>query len=287
MNSSPALPPLPERTPESHKGTFGRCLLIGGSRGMSGSISLAGTSALRSGAGLVTLAVPATILPTVAATSPCYMTLPLPDNATGECSTSIDVRALTNSRQFDAIGCGPGIGTGKGASQTTQQLYHHATEPTVFDADSLNVLAAEKVDLRQSSGPRIITPHIGEFRRLTGRTSATVAELRDLAPEWAQQNQVTLVLKGHQTIVTDGQQLCRNTTGNAGMATGGSGDVLTGTTASFLAQGLTAFDAARLAAYVHGRSGDIAAEQLGMVSLIATDIIDYLPNALRELGEAS
>ena len=276
------LPRLPDRSPTSHKGTFGRCVLVGGSRGMAGSISLAGAASLRSGAGLVTVGVPDPILDVVASLNPCYMTIGLPVGVSGQLEVAMAKDLLRDATTHPvALGCGPGFGTTSEAQEISHWLYQNITSPGVFDADALNAFAQQDINLSERGGDRVLTPHPGEFRRLTQMPSATVEELRKIAIPWAADRQVTLVLKGHQTLVTDGTRVYQNTTGNPGMATGGSGDVLTGVITAFLAQGLSAFEAAQLGTFVHGLAADLAIQQIGMVSLIASDIIEHLPNALQ------
>jgi NAD(P)H-hydrate epimerase len=160
-------------------------------------------------------------------------------------------------------------------------MYQSLPQPMVIDADGLNCLARERIDLRNAAGPRVLTPHPGEFRRLLDPASLRTDHLRSTAPDWARDQGVVLVLKGHRTLITDGDHVFENLTGNPGMATAGSGDVLTGVLVALLGQGLDPLPAARLAVYLHGLAGDIGARELGQVSLIARDLIDYLPAAIR------
>lgn len=272
---------LAPRLPESHKGTYGHCLLVGGSEGMAGAVALSGQAALRSGAGLVTVATCSRCAPIVAAFEPCYMTRGFPI-AEQEGDVATIQESLAN-HPADAIGCGPGLGDQRRAKELAQWLYQTRTPPMVLDADGLNGLVSLGTDWRQHAGPRILTPHPGEFRRMIAQPQSEVSELRQQAASWAAEMNVVLVLKGHRTLVTDGVAVYENKTGNAGMATGGTGDVLTGVITSLLAQGITPWNAARLGVYVHGLAGDLAADKLGMVSLIARDLIDYLPLAFQEV----
>jgi len=276
------MPRLPDRRPDGHKGDFGTALLIGGSRGMAGSIALSGMAALRSGAGLVRLAVPDVCLEVVASFEPSYMTAALPCDAQG--------RIGAGSRQVleplvataTAIACGPGLSRSDDLSELVGWLYTSVAQPAVFDADALNALAAQPDLLARPGGPRVFTPHPGEFRRLIAATDwSSREELESRAVELAARAGVTIVLKGHRTLVTDGQQRAHNMTGNPGMATGGTGDVLTGVITALLCQGLSCFDAARLGTRIHGLAGDLAAEELGQVSLIASDLVRHLPAAFR------
>ena len=278
MSDPSPLPWLPKRDPESHKGDYGRALLIGGSRGMSGAIALAGMATLRSGAGLVTLAVPDVCLDTVASFEPSYMTLPMSCDEQG-CMTFAARKELAEPvAAATAVACGPGWGQSEGVGQLAQHLYTNLPVAAVFDADGLNGLVSSGATLSHHAGPRILTPHPGEFDRIVGETLA--AEDREArALQLAKEAGVVVVLKGHRTLITDGTTSFHNTTGNAGMATGGCGDVLTGIITALLCQGLSPLDAARLGVFVHGLAGDVAAEELGEVSLIASDLIDRLPEA--------
>lgn len=279
---SRSLPRLPDRHPESHKGTFGTALLIGGARGMAGAISLAGMAALRAGAGLVRLAVPDVCLELVASFEPSYMTAALPSDTAGR--IALDARRLIDrwATSATAVACGPGLGRSLGLTALVCGLYRSLAKPMVVDADALNALAARPQAMDQAAGPRILTPHPGEFARLVGRTrlprDQREAAAVDLAGRWG----VVLVLKGHRTLITDGQRLARNATGNPGMATGGTGDVLTGVITALLCQGLAPLDAARLGVYLHGLAGDLAAARLGQESMIARDLIDFLPEAFQQ-----
>jgi NAD(P)H-hydrate epimerase len=279
MNNLPRISP---RNPASHKGDFGRVLLIGGSRGMSGAIALAGMAATRSGAGLVTLAVPDACLETVACFDPCYMTMPIACDAEGRLAASAKSALLELTTSFTSVGLGPGLSRSTGLTQLVSEIYKRVTCPMVVDADALNALAERPAGLANPGGPRILTPHPGEFRRLVG-TDLSLDESHDRARRLAEEFGVIVVLKGHQSLVTDGSQSYQNETGNPGMATGGAGDVLTGVIAALLGQGFTPLDAARLGVHVHGLAGDLACDDLGEVSLVASDILEYLPESFQEL----
>lgn len=275
------LPLAPVRPADAHKGTFGRVLVIGGSRGMSGAPSLAGLGALRGGAGLVFVAVPSEILPIVAAIEPSYLTIPL---ATEEEHGCLAAEGLTGLRRAcegkDAIALGPGLGTSRGVAVIVNSLFAELPQPMVVDADALNVLAVNGGVGRpapSTAGPRILTPHPGEFARLIGSDIATVQRQRmKLAAEFAAAHGGIVVLKGQGTVITDGDRVAINRTGNPGMATGGSGDVLTGLIAALLAQGLPPFEAAQLGAHLHGLAGDLAAAELSQPGLIASDLPRFL-----------
>ena len=286
VTDSPLLK-LPPRGPDTHTGDYGRLLVVGGSQGMAGAAALAGMAALRSGAGLVTVAAPASVQPTVANFSPCFMTIPLAEDQYGIVDVD-NARALAVVREkFDAWALGPGLGQSEGAAELVGGLYRDVPRPMVVDADGLNALASllrrHPHVLDRPPAPRVLTPHPGEFARLVGEEGRDAATpLAEQAGDLARRDstgKTVIVLKGHQTVVTDGARWSANRTGNPGMATGGAGDCLTGMIAALLGQGLEAFDAARLAVHVHGAAGDAAAAQLGETSLVATDLIDYLSQA--------
>lgn len=282
---------LAPRRADSHKGDYGRVLVIGGSRGMAGAAGLAGLAALRAGAGLVAVATPSSVQAVVASYSPCYTTVPLVEDDDGIVDLANVVDLAAAGERFDAWAIGPGLGQSAGAAELVAQLYRGVPRPMVVDADGLNALVAalkrNPQALNKPAGPRILTPHPGEFARLTGQSPH--AAPRERAEQAAalcrrdESDQTVVILKGHESIVCDGRRFAVNRTGNPGMATGGTGDCLTGIVAALLGQGLSAWDAARLAAHVHGLAGDLAAEALGEVSLIASDVIDYLPAALKGL----
>ena len=286
------LPSPPIRPADAHKGTFGRVLIVGGSRGMSGAPSLAGLGALRGGAGLVYVAVPSEILPIVAAIEPSYLTIPLATDEEHGCLSFDGLTGIWGAcNGKDTIAIGPGLSTARGIAGIVKKLYIGLTQPMVVDADAINVLAADPPDrdreqmLSDANGPRIFTPHPGEFARLIGSDIATVQRRRaELAAEFAVAHGVIVVLKGPGTVITDGNRVAINRTGNPGMATGGSGDVLTGLIAALLAQGLAPFEAAQLGAHLHGLAGDLAAAELSQPGLIASDLPRYLAAAWKRLG---
>lgn len=279
VNELPRLPPRPR---DAHKGIFGRVVVIAGSRGMSGAAALCASAALRGGAGLVTLAVPREIMPIVAAANPCYMTAPQLDEEgrlTGEALPML-CRLVEGAT---SVALGPGLGQSPALSALLVALLDQTHQPLVLDADALNGLAPRREVLARRSGPLVLTPHPGEFARLTGLDIKQIqARRQELALSFAAEHGVVLVLKGSGTVVTDGRRLFINPTGNPGMATGGSGDVLTGLIAALLAQGLEPFAAAQLGVFLHGRAGDLARDRLSETSLIATDLLQDLSRAFRE-----
>lgn len=286
MSDELKLPQLPPREDDSHKGDYGRALLIGGSRGMAGAISLSGMATLRAGAGLVKVAVPDSSLEVVARFEPSYMTIPLPCDAEGRIALAAREVLIPFIEPATALACGPGLGRSNDLDELVAWLYRTVKQPMVFDADALNALAAQQPVLEAPGGPRIFTPHPGEFARLLGVESVAAEDRGRLAREFAARTSGVVLVKGHETAITDGRQLAFNTTGNPGMATGGSGDVLTGVITALLCQGLAPFDAARLGAHVHGAAGDLAAQEIGPVGMIARDLLRRLPRALRATDES-
>lgn len=277
---------LPPRATDSHKGDYGRILLIGGSRGMAGAISLAGKSCLRSGAGLVTLAIPSPILETVAGFDPCYMTWPLPADDLGRIDVDAEFAIEEPLKNANVVALGPGLSRSDILRRLVRKWYTEVSAPMVVDADALNLLAESKDGFTNPGGPRILTPHPGEFRRMTGLEGVVPrANLEAIAVERAGQWGATIILKGSSSYITDGGSWHHNATGNPGMATGGAGDVLTGVCAALLAVLPSPLNAARLAAYVHGLAGDIAAEELGQIGTTALDICQALPKAFKEVAK--
>jgi len=273
------LPRLPPRNQHSHKGTYGRCLLIGGSLGMAGSIALSGRACLKGGAGLVTLAVPDCVASVVATHDPAYMTLPLYSDRNGQIPFHAKQSLLDQISQYTALAFGPGLGKSTGLRLLAESLFEDVPQPLVCDADGLNLLACRSQPLARAGGPRILTPHLGEFRRLIKDESISMETARKVAPKVAQQFGVVVVLKGAQSLVTDGTSSYVNPTGNPGLATGGTGDVLTGLITALCAQQLTPFDAAKLGVYLHGLAADLGAAETSQPALTATDLLDFIENA--------
>jgi NAD(P)H-hydrate epimerase len=271
------------RTPDSHKGDYGSVLVVAGSMGKTGAAHLAGTGALRSGAGLVTIATPAACQPIVAAMAPEYMTLAIAERGEGLDAGDVD-RLLDLAR--DVIAIGPGLGTAPGTRAFVHALVDRATMPLVVDADALNAFGADPDRLAGREGRDvIITPHPGEMARLIGMTTEEVQASRlEIARNFAVAHHVYVVLKGHRTIIaTPEEKVFINPTGNPGMATGGTGDVLTGMIAAWLAQLLDAEAACKLAVYLHGMAGDLAEHDEGEVAMTAADLAGHLGDAVMEL----
>ncbi len=279
------LPLLPRRPRDGHKGTFGKVLVVAGSRGMSGAAVLCGRAALRSGAGLVQIACPADVQTMVASAYPAYTTFGIRQHADGTFGDGTAEEVLELARGANAIAVGPGLGREQRTVAFVQRVLEGLTNATiVLDADGLFAVSPVRSPFESRSAKFVLTPHPGEFARLTGESApATESDREVRAVGFAQLFGGVVLLKGAGTLVTDGQQLYRNVTGNPGMATGGSGDVLTGVIAALIGLGMSGFDAAALGAWIHGRAGDLGAAALGQTSLTATDLIDYLPVAFREL----
>jgi ADP-dependent NAD(P)H-hydrate dehydratase / NAD(P)H-hydrate epimerase len=275
---------VPARAADSHKGDFGRVLIVAGSTGHTGAAHLAALGAMRSGAGLVTVATPRSCLPIVASMAPEYMTEPLEETASG----TVDFAAVDRVLELraDVIAVGPGLGQAPGTAAFVQALVERSGVPIVLDADALNAFAGDPERLmgREEVGV-VITPHPGEMARLLNTSTEAVQQDRlRHAREFAAAHRVFVVLKGHRTIIAapDGRTFV-NLTGNAGMATGGTGDLLTGMIAAWFAQLLDAEAACKLAVYVHGSAGDLAEADEGEVSLVAGDVAARLGDAVLEL----
>ena len=281
------IPKLKPRASDAHKGDFGRVAIVAGSLGMSGAAALAGRSALRAGAGLVRVAIPESILPIVASIEPSFTTIPLSEDSSGKISPKAINTILDIIDENDCLAFGPGIGLSGSVKLVLETLIKQENLRLVIDADGLNNLSKIKNWPNKNKANLILTPHPGEMTRLwTGLLRDELPSNRQKqAAQLAQQTETTVVLKGAGTVVADGQKVYVNKTGNPGMATAGSGDVLTGVITALAAGGLSNFDAAVLGVYIHGLAGDIAAEKIGQVSLIATDIIDALPKAFKKVNK--
>jgi NAD(P)H-hydrate epimerase len=289
MQEIKTIPKLPKRPLESHKGDFGRVLVIAGSRGMAGAAALCGASALRSGAGLVTVACPVEIQATVAQFEPSYMTWPLPQDEQGKLSFAASRADLLPLIELaDVVALGPGLGRSEGVTELVHWILAHSQCPAIIDADALNALVGHFDVLAERASASILTPHPGEFARLTNVSVGNVNSDRTAnagALAGGFEGRVIVVLKGNASVVTDGRRFHVNSSGNPGMATGGSGDCLTGVLAALVGQKLQPFEAAVLGVYAHGLAGDIARDQNGEVGMIAGDLVDALPDAFFHLGE--
>lgn len=275
---------LSRRNPHLHKQDFGHVLVIAGSPAMLGASALCSLAAMRAGAGMVTAAVPKSINLTLQKKiAHVVMTLPLPQSPQATFSMKAFHLLSKNFSKFDAVVIGPGLGLNRSTILFVQRVIEYYPGPMVVDADALNILATNMNILKKSKGPRILTPHPGEMSRLTGRTVQDIeSHRRKIAQDFARQFHCILVLKGHRTVTASYEgKTAINKTGNVGMATAGSGDVLSGIIGAFLAQGISPFEAASLGAHVHGQAGDRAARARSKASLIATDMIDQLSRLIK------
>lgn len=282
------LAPLGPRPKDVHKGNYGHLLLVAGSTGKTGACAMAAEAALRVGTGLVTAAVPGSLNPILEVKLTEVMTEPLPDEG-GFFSPEALPKALELLGGKSAIAIGPGMGQGAGARALVREIVRAARVPMVIDADGINCLVGALEVLKEKGAPVILTPHPGEMARLLGTTPKEVQGDRiGVARSFAREHDVILVLKGARTVVAEPSgKVFINPTGNPGMASGGMGDILTGMIGGFLAQGMDPIEAAKLGVYLHGLSGDMAREDLGEPYLSATDLLRYLPKAMRGLGSWS
>lgn len=268
---------LPDRDLFAHKGNFGRILLLCGSKGYTGAAALSAMGALRSGAGLVYLGVPECIyqIEAVKLTEPVVFSLPDRD---GMLSAGAIKPLKTMLERMDAVLIGPGLGCSEGTFVVVKAILESFPGPVVLDADGINVLNTHKDILRGRTSPTILTPHDGEFARIGGMlTEDRLVSAADLAKELG----VIVLLKGHQTVITDGTTGYVNTTGNPGMAVGGSGDVLAGIIVGLLGQRIEPLKAAACAAWLHGAAGDICAHEIGQYGMLPTDMLNVLPRLMK------
>lgn len=280
---------LLHRNLNAHKGDFGHIFILAGSLRFSGAAVLCGFAAIRSGAGLVTLGVPQTIAGAIIKIKPKeIMTLPLPQTGEGTLSLNGYKKIKDFIKDVDVLAIGPGLTQNKSTQSLVRKIILGIDEPMVIDADGLNALVGHLNLLRITDCrlpiTRILTPHPGEMSRLIGVAVKRVQAAREeIAKKFARGYKVTVVLKGRNTVVADCTgNLYINKTGNPGMARAGSGDVLTGMIASFLAQGLNAFEASKYAVYLHGLAGDLSAKEKTQLGMISSDIIDKIPEAIKK-----
>ena len=281
MQKIDILPKLSARNKNAHKGSCGKIAIIAGSRGMMGAAYLATESALRSGAGLVTLATADSEQRVAATKLTCAMTMPLAHTAQGSVSRNAIDQAITLA-QCDALAIGPGMSQHVDTQIFIREIIPRIERPLIVDADALNALVGHLDILQKRKAPTILTPHPGEFARLLGQPITNVIENgQELATEFAKKYNCVVVLKVAPAIVIGSQKYYRNTTGNPGMATGGSGDVLTGVITALVAQKIPTFCAAQLGTYLHGAAGDLCKEYIGEYGMIASDILQFLPHAFQ------
>ena len=277
LNHSDVLNMLPDRNVCSHKGDFGKILLLCGSRGYTGAAALASIGALRCGAGLVYLGVPESIYEIEAKKLTEPVIFPLPD-----CSGMMSRDAIDEIKKrlpnMDAVLIGPGMGSSEDTFLIVKEVLSTFDGPVVLDADGINVLAGHIDILRGRTGQTILTPHEGEFKRIGGSLENGRVEA---AMQFAKDSKSILLLKGHNTVITDGRTCYINPTGNPGMAVGGSGDVLAGIITALLGQGIMPLEAAACGAWLHGAAGDICAAEIGQYGMLPTDMVQVLPRLLK------
>lgn len=277
LDHSRVLQMLPDRRPDTHKGDYGKLLLLCGSRGFTGAAALAARGALRAGAGLVYLGVPRSIysIEAVKLTEPVIF--PLPDLA-GAFGPGAARKVKRRLPGMDAVLIGPGMGKTRGCLGLLRCVLREARCPVILDADGINLLAAHRDILRGSGCPLILTPHEGEYARLAGPVGP---DKRKAAERLAREMSCVVLLKGHQTVITDGDRTYVNPTGNPGMAVGGSGDLLAGIITALIGQGLPPLEAAACGAWLHGAAGDLCAGELGMYAMLPEDMLQALPRLLK------
>ena len=277
---------LLRRNNNTHKNDFGHVLILAGSRRMLGAGALCSISAMRAGAGLVTFGVPQSLNSTaLKKISNCIMTMPLTETKDQALSVAAFNQIKKDLFKYDCIAIGPGMSTGSSTQKLILKIIGTSLTPLVIDADALNAVSRNPDVLKKTTTTKILTPHPGEMSRLTGLKKTTIEKNRkDVAQKFAEKYNCILLLKGHNTVVAwpgAKSTIYINKTGNPGMSTAGSGDVLTGIIAALVGQGLSGFDAAKFGAYLHGKAGDLAAKKKTKISLIASDIIDFIPAAIK------
>ena len=281
------LPRLPRRRSDSSKYDYGRVVIVAGSRGMAGAAALSSMAALRSGAGLVEVIVPESIQATVAGFDPCVMTHGIPEDSEGRLALSALAQIHERCTRADVVALGPGLGRSEGLVGVVHDLWKTLPMPVVVDADALWALAQDSEWQKvEHAGPKVLTPHAGELQYLLGDNpsrskSRPKKDLEFAATRLAKEAGIVIVLKGPASLVTDGTTNTHNETGNPGMATAGTGDVLTGIITALVAQQLSIFDAARLGTWIHGAAGDAASIECGEYSLTASQVIGCLPISIK------
>lgn len=275
---------VPPRKEDTHKGDFGHVLVLAGSVGMTGAGYLASQAALLSGSGIVTCGIPKSLNSIMEVKLTEAMTLPLPETKEMSLSSASEKEIINFSKKVDVLAVGPGLSKNKETSKLVTNLLKNIDKPIVLDADGLTALSDSTNILKKRKAKTILTPHPGEMSELTGKSKSLIQKNREkIAVDFAKKNNIILVLKGHRTVVADPKgDVYINETGNSGMSTAGAGDVLTGMIASFVGQGINPYSAAVIGVYLHGLAGDIAAREKGQFSLIASDLLNRLPQAICE-----
>ena len=268
---------LPDRDPWAHKGDFGKALLLCGSRGYTGAAYLAAMGALRCGAGLVYLGVPESIYAIEAVKLNEPIIFPLPERD-GKLSEDAIPEILKRLPSMDVVLMGCGLGQSDGVWAVIETVLEHAKCPVVLDADGINLVSKHMDILRRRNAPTVLTPHAGEFARMGGNIGVDPITS---ASEFAREYGCILLLKGHRTCITDGMTHYRNTTGNPGMAVGGSGDLLAGMITALIGQGISPMEATACGAWLHGAAGDLCASSLGQYGMLPTDMLAELLRLLK------
>ncbi|MDD5086047.1 MAG: NAD(P)H-hydrate dehydratase, partial [Candidatus Omnitrophica bacterium] len=277
---------LPKRRRDSHKGDYGRIFVLAGSRGLTGAAFLVSIACLRSGAGLITLGIPTSLSGIMALKLTEIMTMPLAETRAG----SLGIKAYGEISNFlekqDVLAIGPGLSRNEETQRLVRKVVLGSRKPMVIDADGLNAFEGHLQNLKRVKAEAILAPHPGEYERLFGKKlPQSEGKRKEAALRIARKYGVVCVLKGYRTVIADSSgKVFINSTGNPGLATGGSGDILTGIIAAFLGQGMPAFYAAKLGCFIHGLAADIAAKKTGEIALIPTDVVNYLPNAFKVVG---
>lgn len=269
----------------AYKNQFGHALILAGSKRMMGAAALTCLAAMRSGAGLITLGIPESLNSLAQKKiSATVMTFPLKESLQQTLAGVAFSQIKKEVDSYQVITLGPGLSTHSNTQNLINKIISSFEIPLIIDADGLNAVALNPKVLLKTSSPKILTPHIGEMARLTGLKKSVIEKDREkITHNFAKKYQCVILLKGKDTIVASPEDIYINKTGNAGMATAGSGDILTGIITAFLAQGLSAFDATKWGAYFHGFAGDLAAKNLTQTAMIATDIIKFIPKTFKKL----
>ncbi len=275
---------IPSRKEDSHKGSYGKVLVLAGSRGMTGASYLTAQGALLSGSGLVTCGVPLSLNVIMETKLTEVMTLPLSETPTASLALAAKDEILKYCEKCDVVAIGPGLGKEEDTIKLVKELVLEIDKPVVLDADGINAIKGDVLTKRE--GRTVITPHLGEMANLIGKDVPAVRSNREyIVKSVAESTGAIVCLKGHKTLVADPEgNVYENQTGNSGMATGGTGDVLTGMITSFIGQGVSDYSAVISAVYLHGLAGDIALDKKGPFSLIASDILENLPATFNKAG---
>lgn len=286
MDINDAIRTFPKRSPQAHKGDFGRLLVIAGSAGYTGAAYMTSQAAMLSGSGLVTLATGRSLYQIMAIKLTEVMVKPFFETKDFSLSLLAEKELIAFSDKCDALIIGPGISQNKETAHLVRNLIAKIDKPVVLDADGINAFAGHLAELKSARSKLVMTPHPGELARLLGREVAEIeANRKDVAIRFANEYNTVLVLKGSGTVVASpGGDIYINQTGNVGMATGGTGDVLSGMIASFIGQRVSLTNAAILGVYYHGLAGDLAVKEKGVLGLIATDLLHILPETLKALA---